>query len=454
MPEVCRPYVAGSYGGSCGSAVRRCPVLRERRAGYGLPERGTHRARAVMREGHRPPGPVGDGGGRLSEEILHSAWRRAGDGHVLLRSRDGRSYRVVYPGRPGGSLGPDFRDAIIERDDGVRLFGDVEIHVRAGDWRQHGHHRDPRYNGVVFHVALDTGDADSTTNAAGVRIPLLPIGPALVSRTIAPRPPAIPVLDLGMAGDQRFAARSSGLEVEIQAEGPDQALYAAVLECLGYPRNKSAFRQLAQRVPWQQVVQRCSGAGSADHDLATLLMWAAGLGPKPYGTGKLPGKPPAWTRPAGRPANDPRRRVPAAAALAALWLSNGGPAAAIESAIKNAAHAKDLAAHFTVGQASGQGAAALVGTGRAGEIVVNAVLPGVHALARIRGDKPLARRCEDLYREHPRLPENAITREARTLLAAHGVQPEVPGAREQQGLLFLYRSMSTKIVRPRQLPLL
>ncbi len=409
---------------------------------------------AVMREGRKPLGPVDDGGGRLSEEILHSAWRRAGDGHVLLRSRDGRSYRVVYPGRPGGSLGPDFRDAIIERDDGVRLFGDVEIHVRAGDWRQHGHHRDPRYNGVVFHVALDTGDADSTTNAAGVRIPLLPIGPALVSRSSAPRPPAMPVIDLGMAGDQRFAARSSGLEIEMQAGGPDQALYAAILECLGYQRNKSAFRQLAQRLPWQRIAERFTGVDCAEPDLARLLMWAAGLGPKPFSTVTLPGRPPAWTRPAGRPANDPRRRVPAAAAMAALWLSKGGPAAAIESAVKEAAHAKDLVAHFTVGPASGDGTVALVGAGRAGEIVVNAVLPGVHALARSRGDRHLARRCEELYREHPRLPENAITREARTLMAAHGVQPEVPGAREQQGLLFLYRSMTTKIVRPRQLPLL
>ena len=64
--------------------------------------------------------------------------------------RSGPRRSCMLPGgRPGGSLGPDFTDAVVERDDGVVFCGDIEIHVRESDWRAHGHHKDPRYNGVV-----------------------------------------------------------------------------------------------------------------------------------------------------------------------------------------------------------------------------------------------------------------------------------------------------------------
>src|SRR5258706_12615999 len=76
-------------------------------------------------------------------------WREA----ALLAS-DGQQYRVVYEGRRGGGAGPDFRDAVLACTDGARLHGDVELHLRAANWRAHGHERDPRYDGVVLHVVL------------------------------------------------------------------------------------------------------------------------------------------------------------------------------------------------------------------------------------------------------------------------------------------------------------
>ena len=66
----------------------------------------------------RPPGP---------EAILHVAWRHAGLERAEVLGRDGHTYRVVYPGKPGGSFGPDFTDAIVERDDGTVFRGDIEI---------------------------------------------------------------------------------------------------------------------------------------------------------------------------------------------------------------------------------------------------------------------------------------------------------------------------------------
>jgi Protein of unknown function (DUF2851) len=109
---------------------------------------------------------------KLSEALLQAAWRRAGGRRLRVAARDGRSYRVLYPGRPGGGRGPDFLDAVLERDDGAVLTGDIEVHVRPSGWVEHGHGKDARYNGVVFHVAA-TGAGPGATSLAMVSVPLL-----------------------------------------------------------------------------------------------------------------------------------------------------------------------------------------------------------------------------------------------------------------------------------------
>ena len=112
----------------------------------------------------------------IPEVILHRAWRNAGLEQAEVRGRDGHTYRIIYGGKPGGSVGPDFTDAVIECDDGTVFRGDIEIHVREADWRAHGHHKDARYNDVVLHVvAAESTDSANrpALKATGVSIPLL-----------------------------------------------------------------------------------------------------------------------------------------------------------------------------------------------------------------------------------------------------------------------------------------
>ncbi|MSQ40122.1 MAG: DUF2851 family protein [Dehalococcoidia bacterium] len=71
-----------------------------------------------------------------------------------LRTTDGERLQVLYPGRPRSEAGPDFKDALVVTQRGGLLQGDVEAHVDQRGWRTHGHHRDPRYNGVILHVVL------------------------------------------------------------------------------------------------------------------------------------------------------------------------------------------------------------------------------------------------------------------------------------------------------------
>ena len=86
--------------------------------------------------------------------------------------------------------------------------------------------------------------------------------------------------------------------------------------------------------------------------------------------------------------------------------------------------------------------------------MVNAVLPGLCAAARLQGDSTLESVVVDLYRSFPALPENSITREAKLMFAlGPAKRASAYGAREQQGLIYLYRSLTTPIDMTRQLPL-
>ena len=82
------------------------------------------------------------------ERDLAAAWN---DG--LFRGRfalsDGRAVEVVHRGTWTHGFGPDFRDAMIVIDGRDLVAGSIELHLRSGGWRAHGHHLDPRYNEVL-----------------------------------------------------------------------------------------------------------------------------------------------------------------------------------------------------------------------------------------------------------------------------------------------------------------
>ena len=257
-------------------------------------------------------------------------------------------------------------------------------------------------------------------------------------------------LDLSTAGEERFAARVSGTELAMRHEGVDQALYAAVMECMGFPRNKRQFRELARRLPWSALVSR-PATGDAP-GIEDLLLWAGGFVAKPAGAGTLNGKTPAWTRPAGRPDNAPDRRIRGAAGLAERWREQGGPGRAMADVLLGASKPSEVVRAFEVRGEDDK--RSLIGRGRAAEIVVNAVLPGMCAAARLAGDGKLESAAMDLYRRFPALPENSITREAKLMFAPESRDRTARyGAREQQGLIYLYRSLTTSIDMTRQLPL-
>ena len=411
----------------------------------------------------RPPELAG-----FSEKALARLWRDRAARAGLLKVQHGGCLRVIYPGRPGTSAGPDFRDALLYVE-GVGLTrGDVELHLKQGDWRAHGHHRDHRYNSVALHVVYSTEDAP-TALANGAEAPVLSAKPLLETPATGPPPPYLwrllemcgypqPVTMeemaalLDKAGDARFGEKIEAFRHQLVQEEPEQALYAAILEGLGYSQNRTPFIELAYRVPIASLKQQASMLPSdlpSENRRGALEAWllqAAGFGPAPASAPEtieieevlqpVTAQPPLrWHLFRVRPVNHPKQRIKGAAVLLERYLEEG--------------LAQGMTRHISQGASALQqaltvrdGGQALIGPDRARELAINAVLPFAVAWGAPGADAALAVAATELYHGYPKATSNGIHREMVELLIPAQWRSTINGARRQQGLLHLQRLLA------------
>lgn len=112
----------------------------------------------------------------MQENFLHFVWRLKLFNMQGLQTTTGASVEVVELGRHNTHAGPDFLDARI-RIDGTLWAGNVEMHLRSGEWSSHGHQNDPNYDNVILHVVLDENAV--VYHRDGERIPCLNLRPYL-----------------------------------------------------------------------------------------------------------------------------------------------------------------------------------------------------------------------------------------------------------------------------------
>ncbi len=384
-----------------------------------------------------PLASAGQDSGPLSEEELTQLWEGQRFPPQALMGRDGLTLRVIYRGRRQRGSGPDFRDAIIATRGGL-LVGDVELHVRASDFRRHGHHLDPAFDQVILHLVFWDDEGADTLLVCGRRVPVVALAPWVARRAQEigawlegpprweePCRSALKRLGsrevariLDKLGDLRFRQKVVALAREVQQRGAEEVLYQRLWEALGYSQNREPFLALAQALPWQRL--RASllavppGQRMAEAQ-RTLLAAAAGLN---------------WRTRGLRPGNGPFVRLAGAAALAARYAETGLLAGLMEVVAQGAEEPDALLAALTVKE----GPVASIGKGRAGELALNVVLP----LAVAWGDRHLASVAESLYRRWPRTGPYGITAHLDQALNSGKGDGIRVGARRQQGMLYLF----------------
>lgn len=396
-----------------------------------------------------------DGSRELPERLLWKLWKRRAARQSEFRTGAGTRLRVLYPGRPGTSAGPDFRDALLEVEGVGLVRGDVEIHRRQQDWDAHGHGGDPKYNGVVVHGVLGV-ETNETPLPSGTSAPVVSLSNLLDEQgDIEADDDDGPVADdlwellalrgyvrpgsagdaaalLDRAGDERFRRKAALLGRFAAEQGAEQTLYEALLEGLGYRHNQQPFVRLAQAAPID-ALRKAALPVLAQQRPTALRHWlltAAGLnegapGRLPAGLGP-PMERKEWHLFRVRPSNHPAARIGGAAVLLARNLDRGLAAGLAEAA----KHPKQLVVALSV--ESHDGGAAPIGTGRARDLAVNAALPMLHSLAGGEESPHL-----DAYRQFPKLQGNEVVREMAEQLFPREWKPVADSARRQQGLLHL-----------------
>ncbi len=89
----------------------------------------------------------------MQEAFLHFLWQYQYFDRTSLKDVSGKPLGILKPGQLNRDAGPDFLNAMIERD-GLKLAGNIEIHIQSGDWFRHKHHKDPAYENTILHVVL------------------------------------------------------------------------------------------------------------------------------------------------------------------------------------------------------------------------------------------------------------------------------------------------------------
>lgn len=87
----------------------------------------------------------------LSEKLLHFIWMHRLFRQQELKTISGKRVQITSAGEYNSHSGPDFEAANLSID-GMRWFGNIEIHIHSSEWNIHQHQYDPAYNNVVLHV--------------------------------------------------------------------------------------------------------------------------------------------------------------------------------------------------------------------------------------------------------------------------------------------------------------
>lgn len=190
----------------------------------------------------------------------HRLWRSED-----MMTNDGRHVRVLDPGLLNTDAGPDFFNAKVEIE-GHTWVGNIEMHVRASDWKRHHHDKDSAYDSVILHV-VDKDDAPVyRTNGERIAQLVLQVSPLFSSsyqqlvnsRQELPcsdtikQVPSLTVTEwIERLAFERLHGKVQRVRdlLELFHGSWEDVCYVTLSRNLGFGINNEAFERLARRTP-------------------------------------------------------------------------------------------------------------------------------------------------------------------------------------------------------------
>jgi Protein of unknown function (DUF2851) len=428
-----------------------------------------------------------------SERLLQAIWRHQRLKRDALQTADGKSVRVFHPGFASLEGGPDFRGAVLQIGGDAPRSGDVEIDLRAGGWRAHGHDRNPNFKNVLLHAIWENEFQNPKSNAQNLPVilslqnvldaPLAELSLSLENESPRALPENLrgkccaPLRELDetkltellrQAARVRFENKAAQFRLRAKNAGWEQTLWENLFRALGYKHNVWPLQALAEtKSIWAR------GASSA-FEFQARLLGVSGLLPDELARAQkssdsylrrvwdfwwrerdgfenciLPRA--AWKFHGLRPANHPQRRL----ALASHWLADKNFISKIEKwsaaeisdrklpeslhEILNVGRDEFWSWHWTFKSAGLPKPQPLLGGSRVTDLAVNVILPWLWIRAVEGGNEKIQGKVERRLFAWPAAEDNSILKLARQRLLGTSNARILKTAAAQQGLLQIVR---------------
>lgn len=203
------------------------------------------------------------------EQLLHYVWKHKMFPLRELETTDGDIVEVIDPGLHNRHAGPDFFNAKVVIA-GTLWVGNVEIHDKSGDWYQHGHDKDRRYDNVILHVAGETDTPVMNSQGQYLRQMQLDVPASvrehyqelLATDSYPPCYRIIPDLTrltvhawMAALQTERLEQKTEAIKQRVKRCGGswEDAYFVTLARNYGFGVNGETFEQWAYQVPLQAV---------------------------------------------------------------------------------------------------------------------------------------------------------------------------------------------------------
>jgi hypothetical protein len=430
-----------------------------------------------------------------TERLLQAIWQHQRLRRDALQTFDGKSLRIIHPGFASVEGGPDFCDAILQFANENPHSGDVEIDLRPGGWRAHGHDKNKNFQNVLLHVVWDEAKPAAAENIPAVLslknvldTPLVELSLSLENESLRSLPENLrgkccaPLRELDetrltellrQAARIRFENKAAQFRARAKDSGWEQTFWENLFRALGYKNNVWPMQNLAEQksrllsVPWRRE-------GESLIELQARLLGVGGLLPDELTRAQkssdtylrrawdfwwrerdgfenciLPRT--AWKFHGLRPANHPQRRL----ALASHWLADKNLISKIES--WSAAEIPDKKLlhsllevfqverdefwswHWTFKSVRMKRPQPLIGVARITDLAVNVILPWLWIRSVEGKNEKLQREITRRFFAWPAAEDNSVLKLARQRLLGTSNAKLLRTAAAQQGLMQIVR---------------